>query len=202
MALFARLDKQIAEELLFEWPSHRWVQKSVKFLLSQGPNAEHIKNIPLNDKLLESVKKNGFESPFLVLHTWYPICGSQRLRVAQELGDAWCKKQKVWVCRFDNAPYKPLFYWPNKEEGHEATQRWFQMCEVVFKTLYMPSHDKDGVRMVDHEEYGNHMHWPNRDGKGGASSKPQAIGAQTLPNVQGIKAPPFQKKPMAQALKK
>ena len=61
MALFARLDKQIAEELLFEWPSHRWVQKSVKFLLSQGPNADHIKNIPLNDKLLESVKKNGFE---------------------------------------------------------------------------------------------------------------------------------------------
>lgn len=190
MALFARIDKTIADELVQDWPAHVWVQRSIHFLLNQPKNKEHIKNIPLNDKLLESVKKNGFESPFLVLDTWYPICGSQRLRVAMEMPLKWQKNNKVWVCKFKDAPYKPLFYWPSKEEGHEAVQRWFQMCEVVFKSLYMPTHDSDGVRMLDHEEYGNHMHWPNRDGAPPMTPKP--IGG-AAPVVKP-KGPPSQKK--------
>ena len=175
MALFARLPHEQAEYLLTQWPSHRWFKRSIHYLLNASEhNRNSIKNVPLNDKLLESVKKNGFESPFLCLATWYPICGSQRLRVAMEMPVKWQKKQMVWVCKFDNEEYKPLFFWPDKQEGHDAVQRWFQMCEVVFKTLYMPSHDSDGRAMVDHEEYGNHLHWPTRDGKGVA--KPANIG--------------------------
>ena len=177
MALFARIPYNQAEDLLMNWPSHRWIKRSIFQLLNSNPeNRKNIAKVPLNPGLLESVKKNGFESPFLVLDTWYPICGSQRLRVAMEMPVKWQKNEKVWVCRFDQAAYKQLFLWPNKEEGHEAVQRYFQMCEVVFKTLYMPSHDSDGKQMLAFEEEGNHLHWPTRDGKQGAG-RPMTIGS-------------------------
>lgn len=167
MALFARIPYDQAEDLLTNWPSHRWYKRSIYQILNASPhNRKNIAKVPLNPGLLESVKKNGFESPFLVLDTWYPICGSQRLRVAMEMTEKWQKKTKVWVCKFDNAVYKSLFLWPNQQEGHDAVQRYFQMCEVVFKTLYMPSHDSNGVQMLSFEEEGNQLHWPNRDGKG------------------------------------
>ena len=181
MGLFARIPPAQAEDLLMNWPPHRSVKKSIYHLLNVNPNNRpNIKKVPLNPGLLESVKKNGFESPFLVLDTWYPICGSQRLRVAMELSDKWQKKTEVWVCRFDNAVYKPLFFWPSKEEGHEAVQRYFQMCEVVFKTLYMPSHDSAGVQMLTFEEEGNHLHWPTRDG-GNQKGAPKPIGPTQRP---------------------
>jgi len=176
MALFARIPYNQAEELMSDWPSHRWYKRSIHFLLNASPeNKKNIQKVPLNPGLLESVKKNGFESPFLVLNSWYPICGSQRLRVAMEMPVKWQKNEKVWVCKFDQAVYKQLFFWPHKEEGHEAVQRYFQMCEVVFKTLYMPSHDSNGKQMLAFEEEGNHLHWPSRDGTGGRAV-PRAIG--------------------------
>jgi hypothetical protein len=165
MALFARIPYSQAEDLMMNWPSHRWMKRSIYELLNASKsNIENIAKVPVNPGLLESVKKHGFESPFLVLDSWYPICGSQRLRVAMEMPEKWQKKEKVWVCRFDNAVYKQLFAWPNQKEAHEAVQRYFQMCEVVFKTLYMPSHDSNGKQMLSFEEEGNHLHWPTRDG--------------------------------------
>lgn len=165
MALFARIDYKQAEHLMENWPSHRWYKRSVYELLNKHPeNKKNIAKVPLNPGLLKSVKLNGFESPFLVLDTWYPICGSQRLRVAMEMTEKWQKKNIVSVCKFDNAAYKQLFFWPNKQEGHDAVQRYFQMCEVVFKTLYMPKLDSAGIPMLDFEEEGNHLHWPSRDG--------------------------------------
>lgn len=181
MALFSRVQKDLAEQLVQQWPSHYWIEKSVYFLLSQAKNKEHIKNIPLNEGLLESVKKVGFESPFLVLQSWYPVCGSQRLRVALELGEKWQKKQKVEVCRFTTQVYEPLFYWPNKQEGHKSVQQYFQMLEVVFKTLYMPSHDTTGKLMVDYEEEGNQLHWPARDG--GKQIAPKIVASNDMVKV-------------------
>lgn len=180
MALFARIEYKQAEHMMENWPSHRWFKRSIFELLNSNPsNRENIAKVPLNPGLLESVKRNGFESPFLVLDTWYPICGSQRLRVAMEMTEKWQKNNKVWVCKFDNAVYKQLFLWPSKEEGHEAVQRYFQMCEVVFKTLYMPQRDSNGKQMLDFEEEGNHLHWPSRDGNPNGSHKgaPKPIGA-------------------------
>lgn len=187
MALFARLPYKQAEDLMMNWPPHRWMKRSIFELLNASPqNKQNISKVPLNPSLLESVKKNGFESPFLVLDSWYPICGSQRLRVAQEMPEKWQKKEKVWVCRFDNAPYKSFFLWPDRKEGHDSVQRYFQMCEVVFKTLYMPSHDSLGKQMLSFEEEGNHLHWPSRDGEGRPST-PVGIGA-------GSPKPVFKKK--------
>lgn len=183
MALFARIPYKQAEDLMSNWPPHRWYKRSIFELLNASPeNRKNIGKVPLNPGLLESVKKNGFESPFLVLDTWYPICGSQRLRVAMEMPVKWQKNNKAWVCKFDSAVYKQLFAWPSQEEGHEAVQRYFQMCEVVFKTLYMPSHDSSGKQMLSFEEEGNQLHWPSRDGKPGtATPRPMPIGAKGRP---------------------
>ena len=202
MALFSRIDRKVAEELVTQWPHHYWAQYSVHYILSHAKNRQHISNVPLNDKLLESVQKNGFESPFLLLASWYPVCGSQRLRCALEMPEKWQKKTKVWVCRFTSEVYRPLFYWPSKEEGHKSVQQYFQMLEVVFKTLYMPSHDSSGIAMVDHEEYGNHMHWPARDGSGGKIVPPK-IGAGSQPTIQQpvLPGPPgIAKNPLANAM--
>lgn len=172
MGLFARIPYQQAEHLMDNWPSHRWYKRSIHFLLNHNKeNYNNISRVPLNENLLKSVKKHGYASPFLVLDTWYPICGSQRLRVAMEMPEKWQKKTEVWVCRFDKAAYKPLFFWPDKREGHEAVQRYFQMCEVVFKTLYMPSHDGSGVLLQQFEEEGNLLHWPSRDGEFGDGTR-------------------------------
>ena len=97
-----------------------------------------------------------------------------------EMPEKWQKNNKVWVCRFDTAVYRPLFAWPNQQEGHEAVQKYFQMCEVVFKTLYMPSHDSTGKQMLAFEEEGNHLHWPTRDGNA-ATAGPAVIGAGKKP---------------------
>jgi len=182
MALFARIDRKTAEMLLMEsWPEHHWCERSLYFLLNEPKNKAHIPNIPLNPGLLESVKKHGYVSPFLVINNWYPICGGQRLRVAMELPVKFQKQTMVKVCRFTKDTWRPYYHWHNQQEGHKAVQMWFQMCEVVFKTLYMGDADPSGKRLLDFEEEGNLLHWPHRD---------------SVPKGNAAAAPPFQKKKM------
>ena len=186
MALFARMNKQTAEALVMEtWPQHSWHKRSLWWLLNQNVNKKNIPNIPLNDKLLESVKRNGFVSPFLVIDTWYPICGGQRLRVASEMPEKWLKKTEVDVCRLDRPVWKQLHHWHNQEEAHKVCQVFFQMYEVVFKSLYMEERDPQGVPLLHYEEYGNQLHWPQRDG-----SKP----AVTTQQIAAPAGPPSKKK--------
>jgi hypothetical protein len=164
MALFARIPKQKAQELLERsWPMHYWTKVSLWNLLNTPVNRKAIPNIPLNDQLLESVRKHGFVSPFLVIDTWYPICGGQRLRVAMELDEKYLRKTLVDVCRISQPVWMPFHSWHSAEEGQKACQIFFQMFEVVFKTLYMDTHDPDGVQLLHYEEYGNQLHWPQRD---------------------------------------
>lgn len=192
--LFSRISLQEAEELVQEWPPHYWTKKSIKFILDQKRN-EAIKAVPLNKPLLESVKKNGFESPFLVLKTWYPICGSQRLRVAKEMPVSWQKKTFVWVCRFTTEVYKPYFRWPDKEQAHASVQAYFQMMEVIFKTLYVPEKDSSGKSMISFEEEGNQLFWPTRDG-----GKPPGTHGPTP--LIGSNPTSFKLNPLANAIRK
>ena len=165
MALFARMDKKVAEKLVMEsWPEHHWCERSLWFLLNEPKNKKHVPNIPLNPGLLESVKKHGFVSPFLVINNWYPICGGQRLRVASELPEKYLKNTMVKVCRFNKDVWGPLHFWYDKTEGNKAVQIWFQMCEVVFKSVYMGEADPSGKPLLQFEEEGNALHWPHRDG--------------------------------------
>lgn len=163
--LFARIDKAKAERLMESWPPHRWYERSVLWLLQQPTNQKNVKKVPLNEPLLESIRENGFQSPFLTTDSWYPITGSQRLRAAMELPDEVLAQTKIRICKFDKPYWQPFFNWYNQEKGQECVQIYFQMCEVVFKTVYMPETDNSGVPMLDFEEGGNKLHWPLRDDK-------------------------------------
>lgn len=168
MPLFARMHPLEAEDLIDSWPHHRWHYRSIQDLLNyqkEHNNDTQIEEITLNEPLLESIKEGGFVNPFLVTHTWYPICGSQRLRAALELPEEVRKNTVVRVCRFTQPVWKPLFKWPDKEESMKAAQIWFQMAEVVFKTVYCVPKDKSGQEMLFYEEFGNKLHWDIRDGK-------------------------------------
>lgn len=163
MTLFARIDEQVAEQCIDDWPEHRWHYRTLQWLIDQ--NHEKLKDITLNEPLLKSIKESGFVNPFLVTDLWYPICGSQRLRAALELPDKVRESTLVQICRFKQPVWKPFFHWYDKEEGLKCTQTWFQMAEVAFKTIYCKGHDKAGTEMLYFEEFGNDLHWDCRDGK-------------------------------------
>ena len=159
MALFARVAPNIGEQLIDSWPNHRWCYRDIEWVLKRPIN-EGIKNITLNEPLLQSIKESGFVNPFLCTDKWYPICGSQRLRAAMELST-----KEIKICRFEKPVWNPFFHWHSKEEGLKCAQVWFQMAEVAFKTIYHDQVDSKGTPMIEFEEGGNRLHWDVRDGK-------------------------------------
>ncbi len=161
--LFARIPEEEAKACYECWPEHKWSEKSLFWLLKKPIN-QQIKNISLNVNLLESIKKNGFENPFLFTHEWYPVCGSQRLRCAMELTERQQKKIKVKTCRFAHPVYNVYRYYPGKEDALKAMQIYIAMAEVTFKTLYCKEQDSSGVPMLKFEQEGDAMHWDVRDG--------------------------------------
>ena len=163
MALFARVAPNVAEGLIDSWPNHRWCYRDIEWVLKRPIN-QNIKNITLNEPLLESIRAGGFINPFLVTDKWYPICGSQRLRAAMELSTKERKNTHIRICRFEKPVWNPFFHWHSKEEGLKCAQVWFQMAEVAFKTIYHVQEDSKGVAMIDYEEGDNQLHWDVRDG--------------------------------------
>jgi len=163
MALFARLPPNTADQLIECWPEHRWYYRDLEWILKRSIN-KGISNITLNEPLLESIKDSGFVNPFLFTDKWYPICGSQRLRAAQELTTKQRKNTIVRCCVFTNPVWNPFFHWYDKEEGMKCAQVYFQMAEVAFKTIYCTEQDKKGTPMISFEEGGNQLHWDVRDG--------------------------------------
>lgn len=159
-----RLEFHQAEFLLQHFPPHRWYKKSLYWLLEQEDCKKNLPNIPLNKRLLESLKTNGFMSPFLCMEKWYPICGSQRARAALELSEEVQKRTIINICHLDHAVWMPFYFWGNKEEGHRSSQIFIQMLEKVFKTLYMPPTDREGTDMILFEIEGDQLHWECRDG--------------------------------------
>ena len=163
MALFARLPANTADQIIETWPEHRWYYRDLEWILKRPIN-KNISNITLNEPLLESIKDSGFVNPFLFTDKWYPICGSQRLRAAQELSTKQRKNTIVRCCVFKNPVWNPFFHWYDKEEGLKACQIYFQMAEVAFKTVYCVEQDNQGREMLGFEEGGNKLHWDVRDG--------------------------------------
>ena len=153
-----------AEELLPHLPPHRWYKKSLDFLVNQKINKDNVSGIPLNPRLLESLRENGFQSPWMVMENWYPLCGSQRLRCAMELTEEQRKNTVVSVLKFDNSIWLPFYFWANKKEGSRCTHIYMQMIETIFKTLYMRHDDGSGTPMTVFENEGNELHWDVRDG--------------------------------------
>lgn len=68
------------------------------------------------------------------------------------------------VCKLDTSVWMPLYFWGDKEQGHQASQIFIQMLEKVFKTMYMRPTDHKGISMLLFEEEGDKLHWEHRDG--------------------------------------
>ena len=87
-------------------PEMDWRVREVQWLLDQETFKNNYKNIPINNELYESIDKHGMIAPILTMADWYPIAGSQRLRVCQAIQDLRPNhkvlSQKVRVARITN----------------------------------------------------------------------------------------------------
>ena len=136
------------------------------FMLSQPQVAENIMQVPVNETLMESIRKHGITNPLLCMKQWYPLAGSQRLRAAAEI-----KKQypnfcvDVTIHSFLEDWHNCFYLWPDEEFRSKAIAIWFQTQEVVFKSLYYTQEiDKDGTKMTQYEDIGEQLKW-KRDGR-------------------------------------
>ena len=80
---YDRVSRETAE--LVPLPAHTWYVRTVGWLLEQEKVQENIRNVPENKPLREALIKEGIRSPFLCMPNWYPIAGSQRLRVLADI---------------------------------------------------------------------------------------------------------------------
>jgi len=140
-------------------------QVTTNFMLSQPQVADNIMQVPLNEKLMESIKENGILNPHLSMKMWYPLAGSQRIRAVAEI-----KKSNpdfnldITVHRFLEDWHNCFYLWPDEEFRSKAIAIWFQTQEVVFKSLYYTDDtDKDGTAMTEYEDIGEKLKW-KRDG--------------------------------------
>lgn len=142
-------------------PPYEVVHTDTDFLFSQPQVIENIHNVPANEPLIASIKESGIINPFLTLKQWYPLAGSQRLRAVQIIkeGDPTFNVE-VTVHRFLEDWHNCFYLWPDIEFRNKAIAIWFQMQEVVFKSLhYEAETDKDGTKMTEYEKLGEELKW-------------------------------------------
>ena len=71
----------------------------------------------------------------------------------------------ITVHRFLEDWHNCFYLWPDEEFRSKAIAIWFQMQEVVFKSLhYKYTKDKDGMEMTEYEDIGEQLKW-ERNGK-------------------------------------
>ena len=135
---------------------------TTNFILSQPTVAENIRNVPVNEPLVESILKEGIKNPHLCMESWYPIAGSQRIRAVAHIRDNIDENYNINinVHRFLGDYHNVFYLWSDKEFTSKAIAIWFQMQEVVFKSLYY-NHDSDGqgTKMTDYEDLGEKLKW-------------------------------------------
>jgi hypothetical protein len=135
---------------------------TTNFILSQPTVANNINNVPLNEPLVESILKEGIKNPHLCMNNWYPIAGSQRIRAVSHIRDNIDENYNIniTVHRFLGDYHNVFYLWAEKDFVDKAVAIWFQMQEVVFKSLYY-SHDADGqgTKMTDFEDLGEKLKW-------------------------------------------
>lgn len=134
---------------------------TTNFLLSQPQVVENIHNVPANEPLIASIKENGIMNPFLSMKQWYPLAGSQRLRAVQIIKETDPDfNLNVTVHRFLEDWHNCFYLWSDEEFRAKAIAIWFQMQEVVFKSLYyIHEKDKDGTEMTHYENLGEELKW-------------------------------------------
>ena len=154
-----RVSRETAE--LVPLPGHTWYVRKIGWLLSHPKVQENIESVPLNEKLKESLEKHGVKSPVLTMPNWYPIAGSQRLRCLQEIPALW--EQEIRVCKFDKEWWLLYYLWGDTEFRNKAVAVWFQMAELIWKSMYYQNEtDPDGVEMRLFERIGDELEWKHK----------------------------------------
>ena len=153
---------------------------TTNFVLAQPTVAENIRNVPLNEPLVESILEEGIKNPHLCMESWYPIAGSQRIRAVAHIRDNIDENYNlnITVHRFLKDWHNVYYVWNDKEFRDKAIAIWFQMQEVVFKSLYY-THEADGqgTKMTDFEDLGEKLKWEHdRDNNSDDSDPSSDIG--------------------------
>ena len=135
---------------------------TTNFVLKQETVDRNIHGVPLNEPLVESLLKEGMKNPILTMADWYPLAGSQRLRAVAHIKEEIDPDfdLNITVHRF-LADYHNVFYlWSDKEFRNKAIAIWFQLQELVFKSLYY-EHEVDGQgrKMTEYEDLGEELKW-------------------------------------------
>ena len=149
-----RVSRETAE--LVPLPPHTWYVRTVGWLLEQEKVQENIKNVPENKPLKEALIKEGIRSPFLCMPNWYPIAGSQRLRVLADIPEL--HDREVRVCRFDKEWWLLYCLWGDEEFRNKAIAIWFQMAELVWKSMYY----ENDPSFLEHEKLGDELPWKHK----------------------------------------
>ena len=150
-------------------PPTEWYAKEVNWLLDQETFQKNYERIPVNNELYESIDKYGIIAPMLTMNDWYPITGSQRLRVCSVIRQLRPKHkvltQKVRVARITHEVWNAFFMWSDAEFREKAVQVYFHCIETAWKSRhYLYDKDFGGVSMEHFEEMGDKLKWKDRDG--------------------------------------
>lgn len=157
-----RISKSTAE--LVGLPPTEWTVKKVSWLLEQDSVIKNIQNVPVNEKLLESLKRDRMINPILCMPEWYPIVGSQRIRCCWHLKeiepDHPNLQQEIRVARFEKEYWNLFYLWGNEEFRSKAIAVWFQMAELAWKSIhYIQEKDFAGTEMREFERIGDQLKW-------------------------------------------
>ena len=132
------------------------------FMLQQPTVEENIRNVPVNKRLVDSIYKEGIKNPHLCMTNWYPLAGSQRIRAAlyikENIDKNW--NENIIVHRFLEDYHNVFYLWGDEEFRSKVIAIWFQLQELVFKSLYY-EHDVDesGTKMTVYEDIGEELEW-------------------------------------------
>ena len=135
---------------------------TTNFVLNQETVKENIERVPVNSQLVDSILKEGIRNPHLCMADWYPLAGSQRIRAAlyikETIDETW--NENIVVHRFLEDYHNVFYLWGDKEFRSKAIAIWFQLQELVFKSLYYEHEvDESGIKMTDYEDIGEELEW-------------------------------------------
>lgn len=161
-----RISRETAE--LVAIPPITWYVKKVSWILEQERVKENIKTVPVNEELLESIRKYKMINPILCLTDWYPLVGSQRIRVFQHLKDTDPENealhQEIRVAKFDADYWNAFYLWGEEDFRSKAITVYFQMIELAWKSIhYIQTEDFSGIPMTRFEDVGDELKWKDID---------------------------------------
>ena len=134
---------------------------TTNFVLKQETVDRNIESVPLNEPLVESIRNEGMKNPILTMANWYPLAGSQRLRAVAHIKETDPDFDlNITVHRFLEDYHNVFYLWGDEEFRTQAIAIWFQLHELVFKSLYY-EHDADGsgTLMTEFEDIGEELEW-------------------------------------------